>query len=181
MSVANGKSSEKILSEVREILDDTFFLPSIETSVAYVRYEDDSKEGSLSVFFTSDSDGWIDVIQRFDPDEIGKPLRFRIPFIGGGKSHRVRNALLILAEAIRLDNEDTPQYNKGPEPEPSPTIEERLLRLADAMEVAGFSADSDSECNLTLFADGGSKLWTSITGLSAEVLREHVASGRINQ
>jgi hypothetical protein len=32
-----------------------------------------------------------------------------MPLIGGGQSPRVRNALLILAEAIRLDNIDAPQ------------------------------------------------------------------------
>jgi hypothetical protein len=38
----------------------------------------------------------------------GQTLRFRT-WAGGGHSLRVRQALMVLAEAIRRDNEDRPQ------------------------------------------------------------------------
>ena len=39
----------------------------------------------------------------------GPAMRFRMPIVGGGQSPRVRNALMILALAIKLDNEEHPQ------------------------------------------------------------------------
>ncbi len=72
------------------------------------RYEDDSRFGMLTVTISEDADAWIDVLSEADPNELHTIMRFRT-FIGGGQSPRVRNALLILAEAIRLDNKDRPQ------------------------------------------------------------------------
>lgn len=100
------------LEQVRALLNDEFWLPSLNTRAAYVRFEDDSPDGTISVAFSDDGDGHITVLST--PSESGGSLsmRFRTsgPFGGGGQSHRVRNALLILAEAIRLDNEDHPQH-----------------------------------------------------------------------
>ena len=50
--------------------------------------------------FTKDGDAWIGI-------DVRNFLRFRMPLCGGGQSPRTRNALLILAEAIRLDNEES--------------------------------------------------------------------------
>lgn len=78
-----------------------------------MRFEDDSPEGALWVGFSMDGDGWVQVIAKPDPNEFSTSLRFRMPLIGGGQSPRVRVALLILAEAIRLDNEEHPQHRGG--------------------------------------------------------------------
>ena len=43
------------------------------------------------------------------------PLRFRTGF--GGMSPRARNALILVAEAIRLDNEQSPQHRPNPSAE----------------------------------------------------------------
>jgi len=45
----------------------------------------------------------------------GATLRFRNTF-GGGNSERVRIALMILALAIKLDNEERPQYKPEGDP-----------------------------------------------------------------
>lgn len=75
----------------------------------YQRFEDDSPEGFISVMFGGDGDGYLTIAAQMDPNEHKWSMRFRMPMMGGGQSPRVRNALLILAEAIRLDNLDHPQ------------------------------------------------------------------------
>jgi hypothetical protein len=94
---------------IEELLSKPFWIPSLKPMEWYNRYEDDSPLGSLSVVFGEDGDGHISVIQDRDPNEFKMSMRFRMPMVGGGQSPRVRNALLILAEAIRLDNLDNPQ------------------------------------------------------------------------
>ena len=59
---------------------------------------------------SKDGDGWIEVVSKPDPNELYSLFRFRVPVTGGGQSPRTRTALLILAEAIRLDNEEKPQH-----------------------------------------------------------------------
>lgn len=71
------------------------------------RIEDDSRFGSVSVAFTCDGDGWIGFCP--DPSEsFNRSFRYRVPDSGGGRSPRVRKALMILAMAIKADNEDDP-------------------------------------------------------------------------
>ena len=94
---------------IAAILEEPFWIHSLETHTPYTRFEDDSVEGNLTVSFSPDGDGWIQVHSRPDSKELRTVFRFRTPFQGGGKSPRVRNALLILAEAIRLDNKECPQ------------------------------------------------------------------------
>lgn len=101
---------EDPLSVIRALLEANFWLSSLSTQGSYERFEDDSPQGKISVAFSPDGDSWILVLSQPDPNEMRRTLRFRIPFIGGGQSPRVRSALLILAEAIRLDNEESPQH-----------------------------------------------------------------------
>lgn len=101
--------SESELKQIHTLLETPFWPQTIQSGKLYLRYEDDSPEGSLSVSFDVDGDGYIRVYQNIDPTEHNWSLRFRILMSGGGESPRVRNALLILAEAIRLDNEERPQ------------------------------------------------------------------------
>lgn len=100
-------------STIRQLLEDSFWLATLETGRTYQRYEDDSPLGYLSLVFGGDGDGHIMVIQEQDPNEHKMSMRFRMPMQGGGQSPRVRNALLILAEAIRLDNIDNPQQREA--------------------------------------------------------------------
>jgi hypothetical protein len=109
---------EDPVSLVRAILESDFWLSTIETNNLYTRFEggkvkrfeDDSPKGYLTVAFSEDGDGWIQVLAEPDPDDFNMTFRFRMPMIGGGQSPRTRVALLILAEAIRLDNEQYPQH-----------------------------------------------------------------------
>ena len=100
-------------SVIRALLGSCFWLPSLSSDGSYRRFEDDSPEGMIVVAFTKDGDSWIGVISKHDPSEANFMFRFRMPLMGGGESPRVRSALLILAEAIRLDNEDHPQHRGG--------------------------------------------------------------------
>lgn len=93
--------------KVHEILEEHFWLPGLEPDEFYFRTQDDCDgdmtEG-MSVGIDRQGDAWITVKSR--------PMhgcRFRMPLSGGGQSPRVRTALVILAEAIRLDNEEHPQ------------------------------------------------------------------------
>src|SRR5258708_5755811 len=91
------------------LLEGYFWIPSLETAKIYERMEDDTS-GILTVTFSADGDAWINVFSKVDPAEFRDTFRFRVPFAGGGQSPRVRNALLVLAEAIRLDNKEHPQF-----------------------------------------------------------------------
>ena len=88
---------------IHAILNEPFW-PKDLTEDGYSRVQDDcdgDKSQILVVSFSQDSDVWVRTIHF-------GALRFRGPF-GGGMSPRVRNALLILAMAIKKDNEDWPQ------------------------------------------------------------------------
>lgn len=107
---------------VSALLESHFWLPSLGVMTAYLRHEDaqplkrledDSPTGSIQVVFTQDGDGWMQIIATPDPEDFHTTFRFRMPMIGGGQSPRTRVALLILAEAIRLDNEENPQHRGG--------------------------------------------------------------------
>jgi hypothetical protein len=63
-------------------------------------------EEAIGVGLSVDGDVWL----RLPPNVLA--MRFRT-YIGGGQSPRVRNALLLLAEAIRRDNELRPQKRPG--------------------------------------------------------------------
>lgn len=72
----------------------------------YERRHDDTDgerglEQYLTVMFSVDGDAWL-------TQGLGKSLRFRKDE-GGGQSVRVQRALMVLAEAIRRDNEERPQ------------------------------------------------------------------------
>jgi len=93
---------------IKVLLESHFWLKDLEPSTAYGRFDDDTYTGHITVVFSQDGDGWLEVLSEKDPED---PFshRFRMPFHGGGQSGRVRTALLILALAIKLDNEERPQ------------------------------------------------------------------------
>ena len=96
---------KNLTKNIREILERPFWIPEVKTNTEYVRLHDDhdgTKEGCIILQFDEAGDAFVytDVHQH-------PTLRFRT-LNGGGSSLRVRNALIILAEAIRLDNRDHP-------------------------------------------------------------------------
>ena len=97
-------TAEQLIKYSRLVLENPFWIPDLNDSAFYDRLHDDHDgtfKGVLNVAFSSDGDAWIGID--------GRPhLRFR-NFLGGGMSLRVRNALMILAFAIKLDNEEHPQ------------------------------------------------------------------------
>ena len=88
----------------RKVLETPFWPDDVETKVSYHRTHDDCdgnySEG-IAVAFTQDGDAWVQTIKK----SMGM-CRYREPHFGGGLSPRVRNALLLLALAIKLDNGD---------------------------------------------------------------------------
>lgn len=89
---------------IYEILDTDFWPKDLSTDESYVRVHDDCDGNytqTICVGFSHDGDAWVTIPSN-------RILRFRGPF-GGGMSSRVRNALLILAVAIKKDNEMSPQ------------------------------------------------------------------------
>mgnify|MGYP000911747528 CR=1 FL=1 len=83
--------------ELDRILSSSFWIPSLETMSTYSITHDDN-EGNYNekilILITPDGDVRIDTTA---------PLRFRFPGLGGGEYPKIRNALLILAEAIRQE------------------------------------------------------------------------------
>lgn len=87
---------------IRELLESYFWPKTLEANTRYRRCHDDHDgkfDGWLNVCIGSDGDVWVETTDS---------LRFRMPLIGGGRSQYTRTALVILAEAIRLDNEHNP-------------------------------------------------------------------------
>ena len=97
--------NSNLSKKIRKILDKPFWIPEVKPKTEYSRLHDDhdgTKEGCLIVSFEEFGDAFI-----YTDLHPHIALRFRT-LGGGGDSPRVRNALIILAEAIRLDNEDHP-------------------------------------------------------------------------
>ena len=99
-------SAERLIKDARRVLKHPFWIPELKVGETFERIHDDHDgkfTGRLIVEFSPDGDAWVTTDGHHGP-----PLRFR-GFIGGGYSQRVRNALMILALAIKLDNEKKPQ------------------------------------------------------------------------
>ena len=91
---------------VARALKPDYSLPTLTPRVAYTRMQDDTDgertpEHDLTVAIGPDGDCWVSAGG-------GRSIRFRT-WAGGGMSLRTRQALMVLAEAIRLDNADRPQ------------------------------------------------------------------------
>lgn len=100
----------EVLSVLNFVLEDSYWIETIEVGKIYERRHDDTdgcynKSQYLSLII--DSSGNSDVHIFIHPGKY-RTLRFRNPF-GGGKSERVRKALLIVMEAIRRDNKNNPE------------------------------------------------------------------------
>ena len=92
---------------IKKILNMPTWPPSLDTDKQYFIRGDDSVHNSglgLTVIFVNDGDAHIQTTS----EELGNSVRVRT-LQGGGHNKRVRMALMILAIAIEMDNED-PQY-----------------------------------------------------------------------
>lgn len=95
------KDELDIENTLEKILNSDFWIKSLKTQKDYFRTHDDcdgDMSQGVSVSIRPDGDVYVSTTHK----EVG--CRFRMPFLGGGLSPRVRNALLILAMAIDLDN-----------------------------------------------------------------------------
>lgn len=91
--------------DIDRILSGYFWPEHIDTRTPYTTTHDDNegdpKSGYLTVMFSPDGDAWIETTK-----ERRGQLRFRVPEQGGGKFPKIRNALLLLAEAIRQEGKE---------------------------------------------------------------------------
>lgn len=126
MSEANSMDCRVVRADparaVSRALMPNYWLQTLDTRAAYTRRHDDTDgkrdhEQDLTVMIGPDGDCWVEAGG-------GQMLRFRA-WSGGGKSLRTRQALMILAEAIRLDNSDHPQSPNTNGNRPAPEGEPR--------------------------------------------------------
>lgn len=99
-------SQEAAQEKVTQLLNAAYWLPHLEPNIRYVRTHDDH-DGTffpkISLIIDEQGDARLGTVSLASLHS----LRFRT-HAGGGMSLRVRNALLILAEAIRQDSLERP-------------------------------------------------------------------------
>jgi hypothetical protein len=98
--VTRTATNRQVAVALDTLLEKLFWPASLRPEVGYARTHDDCEgdpSQTLEVYVTADGDAHL-VATAF------QSLRFRHG-LGGGLSPRTRNALLVLAEAIRRDNE----------------------------------------------------------------------------
>ncbi|MDP3875160.1 MAG: hypothetical protein Q8Q22_01405, partial [bacterium] len=85
-----NKTLERELSELCQkypdevatvLLESSFWLKDLATMTNYVRFDDDTYAGHISVTFSPDGDGWIEVLSNEDPEDPSSH-RFRMS-LGG--------------------------------------------------------------------------------------------------
>ncbi len=95
---------ERLKEDVLRVLSHDFWIEEVGVDEEHLRFHDDHDggfTGRLGVSFDQVGDAWICVDQAC-------AIRFRMD-AGGGMSPRTRKALMILALAIKMDNEEHPQ------------------------------------------------------------------------
>ena len=110
---SNVESFQVCGINLNTLLSTPFWPSTLNTTELYQRTHDDhdgTYTGSINI--TLDPMGDVHLLLEPNLSHFNRNLRFRTPG-GGGQSERVRTALLILAEAIRLDNLERPQ-STGP-------------------------------------------------------------------
>lgn len=139
---AGFQDSAAAAKAVAKLLRSNFWLPTLRPNTQYARLQDDhdgKRWGILSVMFGDDSDAWVSIDMN-GVELVDRTIRFRVPYIGGGKSPRTRVALHILAEAIRLDNEESAQ-DLSPHPD---TVERIRAEMETVPECPHEHVDVDS-------------------------------------
>ena len=89
---------------IRKVLEAPFWPEILRAETQYWRVHDDhdgTHKGRVGIYVDQMGDVYL-------LSDNAPALRFRT-FGGGGMSERTRNALLLLACAIKMDNEDHPQ------------------------------------------------------------------------
>lgn len=97
-------ATEGMDEKIKELLETPFWIPAIATNVSYESHDDDTpcdEVALLQVIFSADGDAWVNKMT----DPAYKSIRKRT-YAGGGKDLRTRTALMILAYAIKLDEEN---------------------------------------------------------------------------
>ena len=93
-----------------ERLLDTISFDKLERGQFYDRFEDMSPTGKLSVLMQDDGDMIVTIWPDMKDDGSRHCSAEFCTRCGGGQSPRVRKALVVLAEAIRRDNEERVQH-----------------------------------------------------------------------
>jgi hypothetical protein len=89
-----------------KLLEAPFWPEGLNVKEVYSRVHDDcdgKTDQKLFIEFLEVGDVLISTYAHKEPG-----LRFRMPMFGGGRSPKTRNALLFLALAMKLDNEEKP-------------------------------------------------------------------------
>lgn len=96
-------SKKETAKEIKALLETPFWIDGLESGVLYQTMDDDSPDGQayLQIYITPDGDVWANKLT----DSIMKSIRKRTD-IGGGRDHRTRTAMMILAYAMKLDEEE---------------------------------------------------------------------------
>jgi hypothetical protein len=90
---------------IKKILETPYWPPELEVDARYFRIQDDC-DGDLSEGIEVSVDQMGDIFVQTNCSPI-HTCRYRT-WGGGGRSLRVRNALLLLAIAIKMDNDEHP-------------------------------------------------------------------------
>jgi hypothetical protein len=103
--------ADKFEKALNTLLEGDYAINTLTPGMSYSRRQDDTDgertfEHDLKVIIGNDNDAHVFPI--YHPEKLLHSLRFR-NYYGGGQSLRTRKALLILAEAMRRDNEEFPQ------------------------------------------------------------------------
>ena len=88
---------------IRDVLEQCYWPEELKADEYQFRTQDDcdgDKGSGISVVIDRCGDAWIDSTTARHIS-----ARYRMPGSGGGQSPRTRNALVLLALAIKLDNE----------------------------------------------------------------------------
>lgn len=99
---------------------------------------EDMGEGTLRLILDGDSDVSVAILSG---DSEVADVEFCVPFTGGGRSPKVREALLALARAIQADNESDPLERGHPKPAPFGLIKEAYAVAYRSGDTRPFSSD----------------------------------------
>lgn len=94
--------------DIKKMLENPFWIEGLETGTAYETHDDDTPDCTvaiLRVMFSQDGDAWVAKLT----DPAYASIRKRTS-IGGGKDLRTRQAIMILAYAMKLDKEERDAY-----------------------------------------------------------------------
>lgn len=110
---------DKVKEAINLLLSESWFpnwIQGLSRKESFLKYDDfvshDEYEGALEgirVMFNADGDVWLSI----ESERNRRSVRYRMPGVGGGLYPKIRNALLILAEAIRQTNDDYERKIRG--------------------------------------------------------------------